>query len=141
MRQYRTVLLLLVGILIHMGAHAEKSMAPEQVEGAIRVDAEGVIELFQTQPGLIIIDARRAEEFHKGHIEGAHNLLDVEMDQQQLQQLAPSTTTPLLFYCNGPRCLRSSNAITKAHSWGYQNLYWFRGGWSSWMQNHFPIAY
>jgi len=39
-------------------------------------------------------------------------------------------TTPLrINWDHAAAEMRSTDAITKARAWGYQNLFWFRGGW------------
>ncbi|MBZ0104242.1 MAG: rhodanese-like domain-containing protein [Sulfuricella denitrificans] len=121
-------------------AAADKPVAPVNVPGATSVSAERLIELAASTSQLLIIDSRRREEFDKGHIEGAVNLLDTDMTQSALSRLAPKPDTPLLFYCNGERCLRSSNAAKLALDWGYQKVYWFRGGWKEWSDKNLPVA-
>jgi rhodanese-related sulfurtransferase len=133
-------LLLPVFWLWAVAAWAEKPLAPENVEGTTRVNAEAVIELVTTLPDLVIIDTRHAEEFRKGHIEGAINLLDTQIRRDDLARLLPRTDTPLLLYCNGDRCLRSSNTAQQAVKWGYRRIYWFRGGWQEWMNKRLPVA-
>jgi rhodanese-related sulfurtransferase len=129
---------LLLGLALPV--FADKPLAPEQLSGATVMDAEQAILLIQTTPNLIIIDARLSEEHAKGHIPGALNLLDTDMTEAALSRIAPDRSTPLLFYCNGERCLRSSNAAAKASTWGYRAIYWFRGGWQEWLQKELPIA-
>lgn len=119
---------------------AERPLAPASVPGARTVTAEAVVELVGAQPGVVIIDSRRREEFDKGHIDGATNLLDTELTRKKLARLAPARDRPLLFYCNGERCLRSSNSARQALSWGYVNVYWFRGGWQEWTAKNLPVA-
>jgi len=116
-----------------------KPIAPENVAGAIAVSAEEVIELILLNPDLIVIDSRKKTEYAKGHIEGAVNLLNTDMNQQSLEMLAPDKTKPVLFYCNGVRCLRSADAVTKALDWGYKNIFWFRGGWNEWTEKRLPV--
>lgn len=121
-------------------AWADKPLAPLELPGVNVLDAERTVLLIQSTPNLIILDTRLAEEHAKGHIPGAINLLDTDMTEAALSRLAPDRSTPLLFYCNGERCLRSSNAATKAGTWGYRNIYWFRGGWQEWLHKELPIA-
>jgi rhodanese-related sulfurtransferase len=121
-------------------AQAEKPLAPEKVAGTTRVSAEDAVELIGAASGLIILDNRYPEEFAKGHIEGAINLLDTTLQRADLAKLAPKLDTPLLFYCNGERCMRSSHAAEKAVGWGYRKIYWLRGGWQEWMDKHLPVA-
>jgi len=122
-------------------AWAEKPFAPENLQGATRVNAEKTIELIINMANLIVIDSRKEAEYLKGHIQGSVNLLDTEMTLDKLQKHVPDKSTPLLFYCNGERCLRSLRASTKALDWGYNNIYWFRGGWSEWVKKGMPITH
>jgi rhodanese-related sulfurtransferase len=62
------------------------------------------------------------------------------MTQESLKELVQSANTPVLFYCNGARCMRSHNAATMAISWGYKNIYWFRGGWGEWLDKELPVS-
>jgi len=137
LRQWLVSTVLAFWVLV---VHAERPLVPERVEGTTRVSAEQVVELINTLPGLVILDSRHSEEFAKGHIEGAINLLDTHMQQADLKRLAPKRDTPLLFYCNGERCARSSNAASKAVGWGYRKIYWFRNGWQEWSAKHLPVA-
>lgn len=61
------------------------------------------------------------------------------MQQQDLQTIVPDKNSAIIFYCNGERCLRSSDAIRKAMDWDYKNLYWFRGGWKEWSEKRLPV--
>lgn len=121
-------------------AWAEKPFAPDNVAGTTRITAETAIELVGSIPNLVVIDNRHAEEFEKGHIEGAINLLDTTLQRTDLARLAPKPDRPLLFYCNGERCLRSSHAAQMAVKWGYTRIYWFRGGWQEWLDKQLPVA-
>ncbi|MBU0594905.1 MAG: rhodanese-like domain-containing protein [Gammaproteobacteria bacterium] len=133
--------LLWAGLLAcSLPAAADKPVAPVEIAGAVNVTAEKLVDLFATTPQLVMIDSRRQEEFEKGHIEGAFNLLDADMTQTSLAKLVAEKYTPVLFYCNGERCLRSSNAAKLALEWGYHKVYWFRGGWKEWSDKSLPVA-
>ena len=117
-----------------------KPFAPESIEGVVIVTAEQAIELILDNPDLPIIDSRKKTEYVKGHIEGAVSLLDTEMTEADLAAIVPEKDMTILFYCNGVRCLRSSNAITRAKQWGYTSLVWFRGGWKEWSDKRLPVV-
>jgi len=119
---------------------AEKPLAPEQLQGAIRIGAEDAAELIVNTPNLVVIDSRKDIEYSKGHIQGAISLLDTQMTLDLLSKHAPDKSAPVLFYCNGERCLRSSRAATKALEWGYETVYWFRGGWNEWVEKGMPVS-
>ena len=137
MQRIQIVLLILI---VSFNAYAGKPHAPEMLEGTTVVSVEDVYKLITTKPDLVIIDSRRNEEYAKGHIEGSITLLDSKMTQDDLRKHVATTDTPILFYCNGARCMRSYKASVKAISWGYSNIYWFRGGWKEWRNNEMPIS-
>ena len=141
MRIVNAVITIMCSLLLFNGTvWAEKPFAPEKISGMIRVDAEETVELIVNSPTLIIVDSRKDIEYSKGHIQGSVNLLNTEMTIEKLSKYAPDKSTPLLFYCNGARCLRSSRAATMARSGGYKLIYWFRGGWSEWVEKGMPIS-
>ena len=117
----------------------EKPYAPEDIPGATRVTAEEVVDLILSNPDMIIIDSRKKTEYLKGHIEGAINILNTELALDDLEAVAPDRTQAVLFYCNGTRCLRSSDSIDKAVKWGYRKIFWFRGGWEEWKEKRLPV--
>jgi rhodanese-related sulfurtransferase len=119
---------------------SEKPYAPESLPGVTILTAEEVISLILDNPDLIVIDSRKKTEYIKGHIEGAINILNTELGPEELEFIAPDRSTMLLFYCNGVRCLRSSDSLAKAVGWGYTNLFWFRGGWKEWTEKRLPVV-
>lgn len=141
MPYYQRFLLFSASILVSAALYAEeKPYAPETIEGARMVTAEEVVELILAQPELIVIDSRKKSEYQKGHIEGAINILNTRLTREDLERIAPDKSREMLFYCNGTRCLRSSDSIKKAQSWGYKNLIWFRGGWKEWSEKRLPAV-
>ena len=117
-----------------------KPYAPESIEDVMIVTAEEAIDLILDDPEMPIIDSRKKTEFVKGHIEGAISILNTDMTEEDLQRVAPAQDRAILFYCNGARCMRSTDAIRKAKSWGYTNLIWFRGGWKEWTEKRLPVV-
>lgn len=128
--------------LLHLAfpSHADKPLAPESIPGTTRVNAEQAVELILANPKMVIIDSRHAEEFVKGHIEGAINLLDSDTSPETLAKHLASKEAPVLLYCNGERCLRSSHAAKTAVNVGYKRVYWFRGGLAEWVEKKMPIT-
>ena len=128
--------------LLHLAfpALADKPLAPDFVVGTTRVSAEQALELILANPKMAVIDSRHAEEFAKGHIEGAINLLDTDTSPETLAKHLAGKEVPMLLYCNGERCLRSSHAATTAVKAGYKKVYWFRGGWMEWTEKRMPVA-
>ncbi|HEY0633942.1 MAG TPA: rhodanese-like domain-containing protein [Gammaproteobacteria bacterium] len=134
------LILLFTLMLAAFTARADKPIAPEAVAGTTQVTAEQLVGMIKSTPELVIIDARHHDEYLRGHIEGALSMLDTEMTAARLAQQVRDKETPLLFYCNGERCLRSANAAHKAVKWGYRRVFWLRGGWQEWTSKALPIS-
>ena len=136
----RSFLVLLSGMAISVSASGiEKPYAPESIPGVIVIDAEEVVNLILSRHDLLLIDSRKETEYAKGHIEGAVNLLNTSMTRAELERLAPDKDQSIIFYCNGVRCLRRTDAVTRAREWGYRNIFWFRGGWKEWTEKRLPV--
>jgi rhodanese-related sulfurtransferase len=114
--------------------------APMTIAGATTVDADGVIELILAQPELVVIDARRPEDYAAGHIERAVNLPSDAIDAQSLARLVRDQDTPLLFYCNGVRCGRAADAAKRAIEAGYRQVYYYALGMAEWQGRALPLA-
>lgn len=138
--QYLTIIIAIFSTLYSSILPAElKPYAPESIEEVTIVTAEEVIDLILINPELIVIDSRKKTEFLKGHIEGAINILNTKITRDEVESLSPDKSKAILFYCNGIRCLRSSDSIEKVKRWGYTRLFWFRGGWKEWSDKRLPV--
>lgn len=121
-------------------AAEDRPLAPPDIPGVTIISAEEVVEMLLNRPGIVLIDSRKNTEYLKGHIEGAVNLLNTEMQPADLARAVGGKDQTIVFYCNGERCLRSSDAASKAIAWGYKNIFWFRGGWKEWTDKRLPVA-
>lgn len=116
----------------------EKPRAPDAVLGATLVDAKWVKKALDDKQGVVIVDARIASEYAEGHLPGALNT-DGKHVEQLPNVLPANKTTPVLFYCNGPKCIKSSALASRAVELGYSQVYWFRGGVPEWVSHGFPL--
>lgn len=119
-------------------ARADHGVAPQSIAGAVRVDAEGLIDLVETVPGLAVIDARIASDRKQGYIQGSASLPDEQTDCRSLAKIVPERESPILFYCNGPKCGRSVVSVKIALDCGYSHVFWFRGGFQEWVDKGYP---
>ena len=126
--------------LASTGATSDSYTSPETIEGTHRIEAEGLIELVNRNGSLIIIDSRISSDRKLGYIPGSISLPDTETDCESLARLIPQQSDPVIFYCNGPSCRRSDNAVIIAIDCGYTSIYWFRGGIEAWRANNYPIT-
>jgi len=133
---YKNIMIIFM-LIIPFQLEARQS-APEVIEDATIVDTEEFIELFDKYTNVVVIDSRLSSDRKQGYIEGSINLPDVLTDCNKLSSLVKVKQTPVVFYCNGEDCLRSSKAIKIAISCGYKNIYWLRGGFQEWLLKGYP---
>lgn len=120
---------------------AARADAPEAIQGATTVNAEGVIDLIMNNPGLVILDNRRESDYAAGHIEGAVRLIDTDITGPDvLAAHAGPAETPVLFYCNGLSCGRAANAVQMAVGWGYSNVHYYALGMQEWNALGLPVV-
>lgn len=74
-----------------------------------------------------VVDARSADQYKAGHIEGAVIF--------SKNALPADKNAKLVFYCGGTRCPLSHQAAKKALDLGYKNVMVFSGGWAEWNKN------
>ena len=116
----------------------KKIVAPDTIPGTTKVDAERVLDIVQKIPKLVIIDARIRKDRTQGYLEGSVSLPDIKTTCESLAKVIPKKFSPVLFYCNGPKCGRSVKSSRKALACGYTNIYWFRGGFEEWKKKNYP---
>ncbi|MFQ5938217.1 MAG: rhodanese-like domain-containing protein [Acidiferrobacterales bacterium] len=108
----------------------ETPESPLTVDGATTVNAQQAKKLYDR--GVPFVDVRTSELWEAGHIPGAH-LLELlnAFDEASLLKIGAKDSA-LVIYCAGPVCKRSSKACAKAVAWGFQDVYYFRGGFPEW---------
>jgi len=99
-------------------------------------DPEGFAKLI-TEPGVVVLDVRTAEEFNEGHIEGA---LFIDWKQDGFMEKALATLPKdrtIAVYCRSGR--RSASAASELGAEGYKvvNLL---GGILAWKENNMPVT-
>ena len=107
---------------------------------AITIDSEHLIELYQSVPGLRIIDSRLREDHVLGYIEKSRSLPLSETSCESLAELTEDSEQALVFYCNGNGVDVSTEAIQIASSCGYKRLFWLRGGFLEWQDRDYPYV-
>lgn len=137
--KYTFVMTFLVLSLLTRISTADEYISPPAIDGSTVINAEQLIQLAQETDGLIIVDSRMPSDRRQGYIPDSINLPDTETDCSSLFHLIYRKNTPVIFYCNGPKCQRSDRAVVIARDCGYTNIYWFRGGFEEWMTKQYVI--
>jgi len=141
-QNYLNVLVFLSYLLIILQpslSHANGVVSPQHIKGTEKINAEKLIELVSEKPALIIIDSRIKSDRQQGYIETSLSLPDGETSCHTLSEILAHKKSPVIFYCNGPKCGRSAIAVKVAILCGYTNTFWFRGGFEEWKQKKFPF--
>lgn len=120
-------------------SYAKDVVSPQFIKGTEKINAEKLIELVSKTPDFIIIDSRIKSDRQQGYIESSLSLPDGETSCLTLSGILTHKKSPVVFYCNGPKCGRSAVAVKVAVLCGYTNTYWFRGGFEEWKQKKYPV--
>lgn len=117
-----------------------KSPLPKNISGITTVSADELANMLASEDDMLVIDARIQKGRSKGYIDGSIHLPDVDTSCDSLAKHIPSKMTKVVFYCSSSECGRSMNAVTRAQTCGYQNLYWFREGFREWKKSGYPYS-
>lgn len=136
---YNSITLILFVFTISISpSFASDWEVPIVMDGATPVTAEELSELMKQMDNLVIIDSRLEDKEINRTIVGSHPLPYTRTSPDALSSLVPDKLTPVVFYCDNLGCPHSMKAIKKAVSYGYVNVFWFRGGISEWTEKGFP---
>jgi rhodanese-related sulfurtransferase len=100
--------------------------------------------------GMPVYDVRVEEEYLTAHVpgsisvpykEGSAKEVDFDQgdDQFALNKLPKDKNAPFIMYCDGTICWKSYKSTTMAIKAGWNNIYWFRGGFPEWQEAGLPI--
>ena len=136
----KLITLAIVLTLVPVLASAQSDIvyrSPEGVEGATTTSVEQAKSLFDK--GVKFIDVRNPRLYAKKHIPGAHHLDFKEVFTEQTLASVAERDEPVVIYCSGVKCSRSSRASAMAASWGFSQVHYFRGGIVDWKNAGYPV--
>jgi len=128
-------LLITVLMMMAMGAAFAKE-SPVTVNGAKTVNAAEAKALFDK--GVLFVDVRSNKDWAAGRIPDAVHIELKKVFSEATLTKETKKSDPVVIYCNGVSCLRSSKASAKAVSWGFSDVYYFRLGLPSWKAAGYP---
>ena len=118
-------------------SQADKKVSPTTVTGAKTVNAAEAKVLFDK--GTIFIDTRKDKDWNAGRIPDAIHLDVKKKLSEATLSKDVKKSDPVVMYCNGSSCIRSSKASKMAVDWGYTNVYYFRDGFPAWKAAGYPV--
>lgn len=121
---------------------------PTVMLGVKSVTSEQVQELMAK--GVPFYDVRDEREYKEMHVKGALSVpykeksakeigFDMSKDDFKIVETVKNKNAALIFACNGGECWKSYKASLWAQKAGFQNIYWFRGGFPEWRAKNLPV--
>ncbi|MDH3343420.1 MAG: rhodanese-like domain-containing protein [Gammaproteobacteria bacterium] len=137
MRTLKTAFISLIFFIATPLFAEEKPDSPLSIDGAVSINTEQAKKLFDKE--VTFIDVRKDKDWAAGRIPGAEHLeLKKVFSEASLTELVKKDDD-IVIYCNGPKCLRSSKASTKAVSWGFTKVHYYRDGMPAWKNAKYPV--
>ena len=88
----------------------------------------------------VFVDARSNSQFTEGHIPGAYNLPQEDLERSLAGLVAAYPLDALIVtYCDGEACQSSSLAAMNLRDKGYTNVSVFFNGWTIWTNRNLPV--
>lgn len=147
-RFFVAVLVLVLAIAFAGVAFAAKPETPKDIEGATVVGDAWVKANYKKMQ---VFDVRKKAEYVEAHIPGAVSIpykeksgkkadFDSTKDKIKLDKFPSNKSTPLIVYCNGPKCWKSyKTAVTLVRA-GYKYVYQYRNnGFPGWKSKGYPV--
>ena len=86
----------------------------------------------------VVVDVRTVDEFAKGHIVDAVNILTTQIEANNLSQIEKHKDAPTIVVCeSGMRAPAAATALSKA---GFTRVFVLRGGLASWRGENLPVT-
>jgi len=85
----------------------------------------------------LVVDLRPANDFEKGHIPGAKNVLPSQFDPEN-KRLAAARALPVVLVCKDGQA--SSGAAKRLKKAGFEQVYVLEGGIGGWQQADLPLV-
>lgn len=123
MKVFKIMLMMLCAILpLGCGGNAASA-------GYTTITMDEAAKVFATKGDYIILDVRTADEYKDGHIPGAVNLANEDINENTVKSVLPQKEQRIYVYCRSGR--RSQQAAEKLVAMKYTNVVNI-GGITSW---------
>lgn len=101
------------------------------------VDTKKTKEIFDRKVATFI-DARRADQFSKGHIPGSINVYASEFAEHIPAIAGIPRDKLLVVYCDGGLCELSHELADELVTFGFKKVVVYTGGWEEWSKTNYP---
>lgn len=112
----KKILFLIVICLLITGCGSDNKMSSNSINTISVDEVKSLVDSFNDQDNLVIIDVRTNEEYKEGHIK---NSINIPVDN--IEKINYRKDTKIVLYCRSGN--RSNQAALKLKSLGYENIY------------------
>ena len=120
MRKIKLLISMMLSAMLVSSCGATESSS----SGYRQISMDEAVKMMRDEKNYIILDVRKPDEFAEGHIPGAINVPNEEIDTAEIAEL-PAKKQLILVYCRSGR--RSKEAAEKLAKLGYTNIVEFGG--------------
>ena len=103
----------------------------------VEISVEELLRIMTSGQAYNLFDARPVKRFGDAHIPSARPAFP--KDENFLSLLPADKDALLVFYCGGPTCPYTGEAVGKAQEAGYTNLKGFQAGLPGWKKSKLPV--
>lgn len=103
----------------------------------VEIDVKELLAIMTGGAPYHLYDARPGKRFGSAHVPGARSAFP--KDKDFLSKLPADKNALLVFYCGGPTCPYTGEAVKKAQAAGYTNLKGFQAGLPGWKKAKLPV--
>lgn len=86
----------------------------------------------------VVVDVRTLDEFGRGHLAGAHNIIQSDIDSNNLGQVDKHKEDPIIVVCETG--MRAGAAARTLHKHGFKQVYTLAGGMAQWRADNLPVT-
>lgn len=112
----KKIFFLMVICLLITGCGSDNKMSSNSINTISVDEVKSLVDSFNDQENLVIIDVRTNEEYKEGHIK---NSINIPVDN--IEKINYRKDTKIVLYCRSGN--RSNQAALKLKSLGYENIY------------------
>ena len=112
----KKIFFLMIICLLITGCGSDNKMSSNSINTISVDEVKSLVDSFNDQDNLVIIDVRTNEEYKEGHIK---NSINIPVDN--IEKINYRKDTKIVLYCRSGN--RSNQAALKLKSLGYENIY------------------
>lgn len=93
----------------------------------------------ENDPTVVVLEVLPEEQYREYHLPRAINVPFGNQFAQQIEQLVPDKSQPVILYCQNKACQASAKAARKLYELGYDRVYDYEAGKEDWKEAGLPV--